>query len=482
MFANLKKNIVQDLYNGRDESTLFRKYPKETVLRMLDNPQKNEKQFRELSRFLYLVSSHYRRLIDYQASILTYNYTIIPTNLPMKSKIKKREYENTYMHVIQECEKYNLKQESRKIIKIVARDGVYYGLAYESDDSFYIKPFDSNFAQISTIVDGCPMFSMDLNYFNGKVYLLQMYGAEITNAYYRYKGNKELNIKPDKTKRWYEPSNGICVKADDTDLVYSLPMFTGLMMDIFDVEDYSLLKKAKAENDNYKALAMKMDVDEDGVPKMDFDVAMKYYNQAAANIPDGIGLILSPFAIEDFSFTKGSTSERDALVDAKENLFFSAGTSPLIFGSPKATSSSSLVLSVKPDEEMAFALLEQIQRVFNKKIKKMNLPYDFTIKFLNQSIFNTDEFVNRYSKASQYGVNVKLKYAASLGLTPSDVVGMSYLEDDVLKLGTKSWITPLVSSNTQGSMDQGRPSNESKGETIGDAGEATQNTDQNDNK
>jgi len=407
----------------------------------------------------------------------------VPINIPQK--VKKAEYRNTYMYVLQLCEKYNLKQESRKAIKIAIRDGVYYGLYYETDDSFYIKPFDNRYAQISSIEDGCPVFSIDLNYFSGKEYLLDMYGTSIKNAYEQYKGNKEKNIKPDKKKRWFEPPNGICIKADETDLVYSLPMFTGLMMNIFDIEDYSLLKKAKAENENYKALAMKMETDDDGVPKMDYDLAMRYYSQAAGNIPDGIGLILSPFDIQDFSFHNGSTSERDAVVDAEENFYFSAGTSPLIFGSSKATSSSALSLSVKPDEEIAFGLLEQIQRFFNKKLKKMNLPYGFAIKFLDQSIFNQSEFIDKFSKAATYGVPVKMQYSASLGLSPSDIVGMSYVEDDILGLGSKLWINPLISSAVQSGKNDdknGRPTNESNGEQLTEAGEQTKESGQNENR
>ena len=481
LFANLKKNIIQDLYNNHNESIIYKKYPKDRVIKMFDNPQRNEKAFRELSGFLYLVSSHYRRLVDYYASILLYNYTVVPTNIPQK--VKKAEYRNTYMHVIQLCEKYNLRQESKKAIKIAVRDGVFYGLYYETNDSFYIKPFDNRYAQVSSVEDGCFKFSMDLNYFSGKEYLLDMYGTKIKNAYEQYRGNKEKNIKADKTKRWYEPLNGICIKADETDPVYSLPMFTGLMMNIFDIEDYSLLKKAKAENENYKALAMKMAVDDDGIPKMDYELAMKYYSQAAGNIPDGIGLILSPFDIQDFSFHNGTTSERDAVVDAEENFYFSAGTSPLIFGSSKATSSSSLSLSVKPDEEVAFGLLEQIQRFFNKKLKKMDLPYDFAIKFLNQSIFNQSEFVDKFKTAATYGVPVKMQYSASLGLSPSDTVGMSYIEDDILELGKKKWVSPLVSSAVQsgkGDDKGGRPTAEEAGIQIGDSGEKTRNADGND--
>ena len=117
-------------------------------------------------------------------------------------------------------------------------------------------------------------------------------------------------------------------------------------------------------------------------------------------------------------------------------------------------------------------------------MKKLNLPYDFAVKFLNQSIFNEKDFVEKYKVAATYGVPVKMQYSASLGLSPSDTVGMSYIEDDILGLGKKNWVTPLISSNTQSSVENkgGKPTNESKGEGLTEAGEQTQETDQNLNK
>lgn len=485
-FANLKKNIIQDLINNRNESVIYKKYPKERVVQMLENPQKQEKALREMSNFLYIVSSHYRRLINYYAKLPKFNYTVIPTNLP--SKIKKTEFRNTYDTVCNLLKKYNLKQECFKIMQSVFRDGVFYGLTYETTDSFYIRPFNTNFAEISSIEDGTFVMSIDLNYFSDKLELLPEYGNEIENAYYVYRGDKKKGTKGNPKKRWFEPSNGVCIKADEDDPFYSIPIFTGLILGVLDIEDYKLLKKAKKEIDNYKVLAMKMDVDEEGVPKMDYDLAIKYYNQACANIPDGIGLILSPFSINDFSFQNSSSAESDAVNEAEEDFWFSSGTSPLLFGSSRATSSASLSLSVKPDETISFSVMRQIQRYFNKRIKKMNLPYSFEMNFLEQSIFNEKDVQNAYFKGGQYGVSgSKLLYANSLGLEPADILGMSYLEDSILGVGSKIFTRPFVSSNTMsnGGLDSegGRPTAEESGETvITESNEQTRENDSNANR
>ena len=141
------------------------------------------------------------------------------------------------------------------------------------------------------------------------------------NAYYLYKGNKEQGTKGDKSKKWYEPENGICLKADESDPIYSLPVFVGVLLSVTDIEDYRMLQKAKAENDNYKVLSAKMETDENGVPKMDFDIAQKYYGQMAQNLPSGIGLLLSPFDVSDFSFQSSTASDRNAVTDAESQFW-----------------------------------------------------------------------------------------------------------------------------------------------------------------
>lgn len=323
---------------------------------------------------------------------------------------------------------------------------------------------------------------MDLNYFSGKEYILPSYGEEIVNAYTIYRGDKSKNIKGDTTKRWFEPSNGICIKADETDLLHSLPLFSSLFIDIFRLDDYKLLKKAKTTLDNYKVLALQIECDETGAPKMDWEIAKKYYAQAASNIPSGIGLILSPFQINEFSFQKSTTAEEDAVSQAENEFWAASGTSGMMFGSMKASSSSSLQLSTKPDEQIAFQLLEQIARNFNRDIKLQNLPYLFQLKFLQQSIFNKKEVQDQFFKGATYGVSgAKLYLASSLDMTPSDVFNLAYLENEVLEVTNKMFTSPLISSNTQSvaTSEGGATTIEERGGTATDSTEASREDDGN---
>lgn len=480
-FASIKRSIVQDLINNRNESVIYKKYSKEKVIKMLENPQKHEKEIREMSGFFYLASSHYRRLVDFYATILLYHYTVIPAKV--FNEIDKKQYLEDFYTVINQCNKYNLPHEAQEVMKIVVRDGVFFGLCYESKDSFYIKPIPAKYAKISSIEDGVYKYSMDLNYFNGKTYLLEMYGQEFITAYIEYKGDKEHGIVGDKKKRWYEPKSGICIKADMSDPYYSFAVFLSVIESIYDLEDYGLLQKAKVENDNYHMIGAILPLDENNAPVMEYDLAYKWFSGIQRGLEgSGMGSILSPFELKSFSFQGSNSTDRDIVSDASDQVYQKAGVSSGLFGSTNITSSAALLLSVKPDEAFAFSILRQFERYFNTKIKKMNLQYTFKIKFSQQSIFNTDEYVNRLFKAASSAVPVKLELASALGQTPADTLGATQLEE-VLGLGTKHWVTPLVAANVQSGADEGgRPTAEEKGEVVGDQGEKTREQDANSNR
>ena len=486
MFSKLRSTIVQDLLNTKYENYIGKKYDVATVNNMLQSPTStsNQKVLRQMSMYLYLVSSHYRRLINYYATLPTYNYFITPSKALDKelTKAQAKKYKNDYVSTINDFERYSLKEELPPMVTLALLEGIFCGIIFEETDSFYVKPCPVDYVKVQSIMDGCYRFAFDLSYFSGtNQYLLGAYGEDVYNAYIAYAGDKTLGIKGNSKLRWYEPEQQICIKYD-SDPTIILPFFAGVFKEILDLEDYRLLAKAKTEVDNYKVLVMTQQTDSDGIPKMDYKLAKKYYDQAAANLPDGIGLILTPFPMSDFSFDNATVKDTDEVNQARDTLWASAGTSPLIFGSTEATSSSSLILSTKPDEEITFVLLSQLERNFNLLQKLKNRAYGFKIKFLRQSIYNKTDMQNSYAKAAQYGVTgSKLLYAASVDLSPCDVYGLAYLEDEVLGLTVTSFNKPMVSSYVQsGSADNeaGRPTNESKGLALTESGEADRDSDQ----
>ena len=453
---------------------------------MFLHPYSYEYSLRALSRYLYIISPHYKRLINYFSQILTYNYTVKAGKVYTK-KIAKNKYKNNFYDVVNFAEKMGIKKEAEKMIRIALRDGIAVGvMVYASkSQSGYFVPFEPKGIRIRSVEDGVYIPSIYLPMFSGNEDLLNGYGSDIAKAYKKYKEKLKNGKVIADSDMWYEFKNGFALVADDTDPYHFLPYFGNLIVDVLRLKDAQDIQAQHDENSNYKALSAKVDTDDDGVPKMPYQDVKQYYDQMAGELPNGIGLLVSPWTISDHSFQESATADRDAALSAVNNFWRSAGMPNTLMGGGTLTTASAMLLAVKPDEALSFSLLGQFEKIINREIKLMNHDYLFKVSFLYQSIFNGTEVQNNLSKGAQYGLPVKMDYAASLGLTPCETIGASYLEDEILGLSSNVWTSPLVSSNTQSataSDSGGRPTAEETGGTVGEAGEKTRDNDSNQNR
>ena len=90
-------------------------------------------------------------------------------------------------------------------------------------------------------------------------------------------------------------------------MVWTIPPFVGIFKSIIDLDTYEEIKKDGAMLDNYKLIHYRIPTDTDGVPKLSFEQATKYYNMSASVVPDGIGLVMSPFSVDAINLNLYST-------------------------------------------------------------------------------------------------------------------------------------------------------------------------------
>ena len=486
-YEKLRKTILEESQRHISfRGFFYKKFKKEDIEKMFIHPYSYEYSLRALSRYLYIISPHYRRLINYFSQILTYNYTVKAGKVYTK-KIAKSKYKNNFYDVVNFAEKMGLKNEAEKMIRIALRDGIAVGIMVYANksQSGYFVPFEPKGIRIRSIEDGAFIPSIYLPMFSGNEKLLDEYGADIAKAYKKYKEKLKNGRSITEADMWYEFKNGFALVADDTDPYHYLPYFGNLIIDVLRLKDAQDVQAQHDENANYKALSAKVDTDDDGVPKMPYADVKQYYDQMAGELPNGIGLLVSPWTISDHSFQESAVADRDTALSAVNNFWRSAGMPNTLMGGGTLTTASAMLLAVKPDEALSFSLLGQFEKIINREIKLMNHDYLFKVSFLYQSIFNGTEVQNNLSKGAQYGLPVKMDYAASLGLTPCETIGASYLEDEILGLSSVVWATPLVSSNTQSAStgdSGGRPTAEETGGTVGEAGEKTRDNDSNQNR
>ena len=475
-FAKLRKDVLLDLKQNMDEVNIFlKRHPREAIMRAIGDPTTVTAQalLRDMSRFYFCVSTHYRRAIIMLATVLTNNYVIRP--VCDVRKMNTEEFRDAYYAYTLQCKRYKFKDINPQLMLRVLIDGIFYGIMIESDNSFFIKPVMHEYCRIAMVENGVWRVAFDLNYFSNKKTIDQLpnYGVDFVRAYDLYKGNKEKGIEPDKTKRWFIPKNQICLKFDE-EFPWIMPPLAGCFKAIIDLDTYQEIKKDGAILDNYKLINYTVETDADGNPALPFEQIQKYYNQIAGAVPDGIGIAVNPFKAEGITLKDTSNTTRDYTEDAVNDLFNNMGLSPLLFGLGTNPTYKVIELSLKIDASMMMKLLRQIERVFNVKYQIEHKKTDiiFEICFLEQSLFNKEEVANRYKNSAMYGLPTKLLYAAACDQEPIDAMTMSYLENFILECGTTIYNRPLISSNTLSNGEVGdeggRPTTDNPSENTVD--------------
>lgn len=462
-YARLGEVILKDLNKNtfNRSSAFYTKYTKDEVVSWFQNPEANEKSLRNASIYLYEVSSHYRRLINYFAKLHTMAYIVKPYKLDQSKAIDKKKLNAAYYKVCNMLDKMNLKHEAVKILTTCFREDVFYGYIYEASDSYYIRKMPPDYCKINRIEDGCFMYQFDFSYFNSYKDDLESFGDEFIEKYNLYKNGKADKWQDLNSKREF------CLKVNE-DIDFPMPPFIGVFAGIFDIDDYKGLQKAKAEIGNYKILALKIPMD-DGNYKIEQEDAVMYYKQLIKVLPENIGAFLTPMDVSEYDFQKSGAVDSDNVSDATKTFWNDAGVCSLLFGGDKQTSAT-LAISIKSDEQIVFALMSQFGRNINRLLKQTSGSYKFEIQFLDVSYYNQQEVYKTYLSAAQASLPTTSMACATIGLSPIDMVNMNFLEDEIL--GVKEKFEPLKTSYTQ-SSEAGAPTQEEKGEALSDAGEST---------
>lgn len=470
-YANLAGIKIRDLENNKDYNPTYQKYTKSQIVTYLGNPASYEQQLRRMSQYLFNISNYYRRLIQYFAGMSTFSYIVAPYGVDYSKNVNVNKFKKGYYAVTNQLEKMNIPHEFSRALMVAFRDDVYYGYAWETNDSYTLQQLDADYCKISSIEDGVYNFAFNFSYFDSNKERLPNFPPEFTTMYNAYKSDAKL--------KWQElPSeNSICLKVNEQSYV-PVPPFVSLFSALADIEDYRAISKDASEVNNYKALCLEIPVDKDGTFLIDYDLCKEFYDMMCNVLPENIGAFMSPMKVTDWNFEKsGAVSGSDDVEKAESSMWTQAGVNKILFGGGDDPSSSTLQLSTVNDQMIVFMMMRQIERWINRKLKSVSTTIKFKIKILDVTYFNRTEMHDRFMKDGQYGLPVRSAIMATAGYSPSDLENLQYLENTILELDKKE--IPLTSSNTQSASDNdpGRPTNQSKGEGLTDSGENSKEQD-----
>lgn len=450
-FAMLNKLITRDL-NNNTSAPVFSRYSKNDITSYLANPYRNQKQLRDAVVYLYGASPHFRRLVQYFAGLSDLSFIVTPFKIdPQTANVKT--VNRNYRKVLNTMSAMNVRTQFPKILTVCLREDVFYGTMWVTNDNITIQQLPSNYCSVASIEGNVLNATFDFSYFDTKKEMLDYYPAEFKKKYGMYQ--KDRNMK------WIELDSptSFAIKCNNDVLDYAMPPFAGILREVYDLEDYKLMKLSKTALENYAMLDMRLPMDKDGNWLIDLDKAREFWQNLDSVLPDEVGSVLTPMPINKISFEKSNAGDTDTIADAEQNLFTAAGVSSLLFNNEKA-SANALQLSVKADQAITFGIVKSIEDMVNRFIQSQSYGKNFKIAFIDSSSFNRKEVGDQYLKAAQYGLPTIMMYAASQGLSQSEFDSMNFLENDVLNL--KSLLVPLQSSSTQSakSSDSSAPTDE----------------------
>ncbi|ARF70764.1 hypothetical protein B7C51_25170 (plasmid) [Paenibacillus larvae subsp. pulvifaciens] len=441
-YAEINKLILKDLnkYKNKRYIKRFNKYKRDDIIRFMSDPAQYEEQLREVSNILYVISPHYKRLVQYFSKMGLYSYDVELTNIDF-DKYNPKKIKKQYFGILQYLEKMNISHEFSKIMKVAYREDVFYGYEHETSTSYFIQKLNPKYCQISSIEDGCYNFSFDFSYFNSEKEKLNMYPVEFKRKYNIY--------KKDNTKQWQELDNKktICFKVNE-DVDFLIPPFAGVFESVYDIQDFKDLRKDKEEINNYKVLIQKIPLRSEKEVNdfaIDFNSVTLFHNRAVEALPEQVGLISTPMDVKEVDFDRASV-DKDNVEKATRDYWSGTGVSQLLFNTDKS-SSIGLEKSVLTDEEIFFDSLRQLERWLNRKMKyKYSKNLFCKINLLDITIFNKTEYFDTALKAAQSGVGSKLKIGAALKMSPLAMINMAILENKILKL--PDILIPMRTSHT----------------------------------
>lgn len=449
-FAALNKLITRDLNNNTNPPT-FSLYSKDDITKYLKDPNKYQKQLRKAITYIYGASPHFRRLIQYFTGLSDLSFVVSPYRIDPKA-VNPKSISRNYRKVLSTMSSMNVKTQFPKILTVCLREDTFYGTMWVTSDSITVQQLPSDYCGISAIEGNVLNVTFDFSYFDSNAQYLDFYPTEFQTKYKVYQNNRLM--------RWQELDSptSFAIKCNNDILDYSLPPFAGILREIYDLEDYRQLKMTKTTLENYAMLVMTIGLNEDGEWQIDLDKAKEFWRNLDSVLPEEIGSVLTPLPINKISFEKSNTADTDTISEAEQNLFSAAGVSSLLFNNEKA-SGNALALSIKADQAITFGIVKSIEDVINRYIQSQAYGKNFKITFLDCSPFNRKELADSYLKACQYGIPMISYYAASQGLSQSELDCMSFLENNVL--GLTDMFQPLRSSATL----SGKTDTDSKGAT-----------------
>jgi hypothetical protein len=296
-FAKAYDDVLQLVDLTSNSTKTWTVFNKDNLRTYLQNPYSANSQtnLRNLAKFLYTLSFPLRRIVNYFASLPDFSMYKVNLDFSLIEDNDEDKLLQDYDNACRYIRKMNLEINMLKLLIIAWREGIVYFQPYQDDDgTLLMMPLDSQYCRISSIgYNNLYHVAYDFSYFQGSnSFYLDIWDPEYKKKYNAYQRDTSL--------RWQELETARAFKIDISDQDLIIPVFSGLFEPLIDLIDLQSLIAVKDALDIYKLLVMRIPLLNSQNPDdmaLSLELAKKFYNKAAADLPEEIGLILSPVEV-----------------------------------------------------------------------------------------------------------------------------------------------------------------------------------------
>ena len=456
---SLKRLVLSELsYRGAFKYNRICGFTRNQIINMSQYPEKYGKNIVKLSRYMYLKSGYYKRLIDYFVNQAVINWTVDMEPKTVKAyfpdeKTSKQIRTNYYKYIAQ-VNKFKLDNHVTDIMRRLFVEDACFAYIVENDIETSVYFLDPIYCEIKRNVGGNVFgFAINRSLIDSNIY--ETLPSELQQLIEHSKEESPNNM----VMVPYE--NSLCLKYHN-DFTYLYSPFLGLIAEILSIDDAKDLSKAKSESDAYKLVYLKIPTNDDGQISIGDEIITPFTEMVKDVCPPSWGVVPVPMDLDLVESKSTVADDVNKVEQAVENYYGEAGVPKSIISS--ASSGSELKLSMKVDSSDIYRIYRQIEAWVDLQMKLRGyiyIDYQFAYNIIPTTIFDVNDNIDLQLKLAQASVVNKSKLAASSGINPAKMLGNTILETSILGDIFDSW-QPLKSSYTQSGDDSegGRPMND----------------------
>lgn len=431
---------------NKNTTKTIRSFSKATLRQYLQNIGSNEKNLRNLSRYLYYRSQVYYRLIMYNASMFCMDARSVIPNYDLVKDNNKDKITKSYFETLKVLDKMNLKYEINKAAVINFREDVFYGIAFYDDTGLFILPIDPDYAKITGVYStGDFSYAIDMTYYKNRQYMIEYLGEPLQSMYNAYGGNA--------SDKWQAVPDQYCVcfKARPDDYETVIPIFSGLFNSLISLLDMEDLQAIADEQQIYKMVWMEMEtLDNARQPddwKVDPDISVQYFNKMLEEaLPEYASGAVIPGKLNTISFDSDQATDTNRVQKSTETVLNTSGGAQIL-NSASISGTTAFHAAIHADCKIATSLLLPQYQSWVNRFLSYYVKNPAKVVFLEVSPYTIEEYKDRILKDATYGLPTKLLSNSLNGFSELDTMALNYLEEECLGLSEK--FKPLQSSHTQ---------------------------------